>query len=140
MIPDKIGSRSSLNDFEKKIKEGNRKLLDMILNEKESQVIRFIKNRIKNLYEVNAVFEGENTFLHYAVKIGKIGVTKALIDSGAYLNGLNKKKLTPLHLGVIKKKFEIVKILVENQAELDSEDILGRTPLHYCCLYCIFFP
>lgn len=64
-------------------------------------------------------------------------ILKKLLENGAKVNDLTKKKLTPLHIAAkdgiseSNQQISIMKILLENGGNPNDVDEYGRTPLHF---------
>ena len=67
--------------------------------------------------------------LHYAANCGKLAIVEVLTQSGANVNAITKKRLTPLMLASLYGHLNIVKFLVQKGANVNAQDIKGFTPL-----------
>ncbi|XP_064642545.1 ankyrin-1-like [Lineus longissimus] len=71
------------------------------------------------------------TALHFACDRGSERLVKFLLDSGASVNVLTDRDVTPLHLAIRGKHRDIVKKLLMKGAETDVIDSYrGHTPIH----------
>lgn len=86
---------------------------------------------IRNKSKFNG--DTEDAALHCAAFWNRLEAAKLLINSGANVNALNKRKSTPLHetirMNKYKKNIELIKLLIKNGAAVDLKDIEGKTPL-----------
>ena len=83
---------------------------------------------------VNANIWGERP-LHRAVKVGHIGILKALCDQGADVNARTEYRGTPLrqmplHCISEQSPGEGIRLLLQMGADIEAVDIPGTTPLH----------
>lgn len=130
----KTKKQDNLTDFERKLILGNQELLDYLLNKSDEEVVDFVADRISNLFEINAKFERNKGFLHYAIGRGSKKIMSAIIDCRPDLDARDSQGRTPLHDAVIYSRFALLKILIERGASLDVIDSDGRTPLHYAAI------
>ena len=71
------------------------------------------------------------TALHYAVAVGDMALTEALISSQADVNAMTKNKLaTPLHVAVMQQRPEMVSALLSAGANAGAVNGSGMTALH----------
>ncbi len=83
--------------------------------------------------------ERENTTkgytpLHDAVSADSLPTTLFLMESGADVNGADRRGETPLHLAAHKGTLPILEALVEQGADVNHKDARGMTPLHNAVL------
>ncbi|XP_043933848.1 ankyrin repeat domain-containing protein 34C [Protopterus annectens] len=77
-----------------------------------------------------------------AVWLGRLRLTRLLLEGGAYVNESNEKGETPLMLACVTKyadnqsvsKVKMVKYLLENKADPNIQDKRGRTALMHACI------
>ncbi|CAG7721204.1 unnamed protein product [Allacma fusca] len=70
------------------------------------------------------------TPLHYAAMFDNKDLVEYLESQGAYLNVVDKKKCTPLHLAASNCAWETVRLLIQLDTDVKLQDIDGRTVLH----------
>ena len=86
--------------------------------------------------------QNENTPLHIASELNYKSLVTILIehiksiqgDYPSFINAVNKKKMTPLHLSIISSNLEIAEELLTAGAELCATDNSGQTVLHHAVL------
>jgi ankyrin repeat protein len=66
--------------------------------------------------------------LHHAAGFGDLATMKALLDRGAEVNGVNRRKSTPLFWAVHDEAK--VRLLIERGASVSAKAIDGRTPVY----------
>lgn len=71
--------------------------------------------------------------LHSASYWGENAVVAALLDVGADVNTINRRKETPLHLAAMNGRVETVKLLMRRGADWSVRDEEGNQPLHRAC-------
>ena len=85
-----------------------------------------IEARLENLIEWN--LDGQSP-LTAAIKKGNKGVVLCLIENGADLNCLDKRKFSPIHTAITSGQTEIANLLINFGAKLSDWDLYGKTPL-----------
>lgn len=85
-------------------------------------------------------FYAGDSLLHIASAAHFPEIVSSLIENGASVESLNRRKSTPLHYAAIgnpnlsiwspEDQTEVIKILIENGAEVDGQNLDGITPLH----------
>ena len=65
--------------------------------------------------------------MHYAAYFGHLDVCRPLLDWGAKLDPLDKRKGTPLHLAARAGHLSVVKLLVEKGADVSLKNNEGQT-------------
>ncbi|XP_047953207.1 26S proteasome non-ATPase regulatory subunit 10-like [Salvia hispanica] len=74
-------------------------------------------------------FSTGRTVLHHAAAIGHYEICKFLIHNvKVYVNPMDYKSLTPLHLAVLKGNRELIELLLVKRAHIEAESLDG-TPL-----------
>lgn len=83
-------------------------------------------------YEVNFEIEDKDgdRAIHHAAFGDEPSVVEQLQRGGADLNARNKRRQTPLHIGVNKGHIGVVRILLELDCHPSLQDSEGDTPLH----------
>eukprot|EP01023_Acetabularia_acetabulum_P008080 TRINITY_DN13506_c1_g1_i1.p3 TRINITY_DN13506_c1_g1~~TRINITY_DN13506_c1_g1_i1.p3 ORF type:complete len:100 (+),score=28.33 TRINITY_DN13506_c1_g1_i1:125-424(+) len=67
---------------------------------------------------------------------GLLPDVQQLVSQGADLNYRDKNhQRQGIHFAASKGEVEILKFLQSKGADMDAEDGLGRSPLHYACLW-----
>ncbi|XP_007903526.1 ankyrin repeat domain-containing protein 34C [Callorhinchus milii] len=77
-----------------------------------------------------------------AVWLGRLRLTRLLLEGGAYINESNERGETPLMVACMTKhvdqqsvsKAKMVKYLLENQADPNIQDKFGKTALMHACV------
>ncbi|MBP5427251.1 MAG: ankyrin repeat domain-containing protein [Clostridiales bacterium] len=105
-------------------------LLYCIENDMKEEAIELIRNKI-GINRPNVVGE---TPLHLAVLNGMYGITRKLINSGAYINAVDNNRRTSLHYAINLGDVKFVKLLIANGAQLNARDKFFRTPMHYAAI------
>jgi hypothetical protein len=67
-------------EFEKKINQANRQLLDMITDRSYEEIQAFLTDQINNVFEIGARFDKNCSFLHYAVYRGKKEIIELVLQ------------------------------------------------------------
>lgn len=132
--PTKIRKKNDTQAFEKRLAEGNRNLLNYLLNKSEEEVEDYILDRISNIYEIGSKFESGKTFLHYAVARGNKRIMEALIEAGASLEVDDDFGRTALIEAVILGRFVLFQVLIQKKADIYHTDNDGRTALHFASI------
>ncbi|NXJ38265.1 AN34C protein, partial [Ciconia maguari] len=91
--------------------------------------------------EVTELEMGGNSLLK-AVWLGRLRLTRLLLEGGAYINESNKKGETALMVACITKhvdqqsinKAKMVKYLLDNRADPNIQDKSGKTALMHACI------
>ncbi len=73
-----------------------------------------------------------STLLHHAAAFGTVAEMKLLLDHGADVNAVNRRKSTPLFWGI--HDAAKVRLLLERGANVNARVIDGRTPAHNAAL------
>lgn len=68
---------------------------------------------------------------HQSNLLGKVNVTRKLVENRANINILTKRGQSALHYAAEKGDELNVAFLIENGANLNIMDKFGKTPLHY---------
>ncbi|CAM9411380.1 ankyrin repeat domain-containing protein 34C-like [Lampetra fluviatilis] len=84
----------------------------------------------------------ENNSLWKAVYMGRLRLSRLLLEGGAYINESNEKGETPLMMACRSKqmdsqsasKLKMVKYLLENKADPNIQDVSGKTALMHACI------
>ena len=72
-----------------------------------------------------------NTALHLAVlNLNDVKTVELCLDSGADVNVLTSKAVTPLHLAASKGNIEVADFLISRGANVHIKDADSKTPLH----------
>jgi len=69
--------------------------------------------------------------VHYAAVCVSTAPMKLLLDRGADMQELTKKKVTPLMIAASRNRAETAKLLLEKGANVDSKSRRGKAALHY---------
>lgn len=112
-------------------KHGNTPLHMAVLEGVPNDILLTVISVYQNLnIEVDVYNYDGKTPLHMAVKSNNLQATKLLINCGANVNAIERKKgYTPLHLAVLGQNIEILKYLLDNtEAEWDREDFAQYNP------------
>ncbi len=72
------------------------------------------------------------TALHCAAFWGRPDLARLLIERGADVNALTKRRITPLHSAARMSNVKTARLLLENGAKIDAKDTKGETPLDWC--------
>lgn len=82
---------------------------------------------------VQAVTDHGMTPLHLAAYSGSVDTIITLLKNKADVNAFtNYEKMTPLHISAQEGWKEAVQLLIAAGAVVDAQNILERTPLHFC--------
>jgi cytohesin len=73
----------------------------------------------------------ERTPLHVAAALGRTGLAKLLLDSGASLKARDESRETPLHVAAAGNHVEAVRLLLEHGADVEAKGRDNMTPLLY---------
>ena len=81
-------------------------------------------------------FKEDFNLLKNAIKDNDEKKVKLLIEQNKFLCQMHDDfNQTALHVASKRKRGEIIKIILKYGAKIDVKDCVGRTPLHYACLY-----
>jgi len=107
-----------------------RELDELLMNSSKGENIQQITELIEAGANINAVkIEQKETPLHIAIRYGHKEVAEFLLNEGANINALERRKWTPLHTAVKSGKMEVAELLLDRGANVNSVDKKGRTPL-----------
>ena len=70
-----------------------------------------------------------NTFLHYASRLGSVEYVEFFTSQGAPVNAVNIYGYTPLMEAAVRGHSEIVRVLIKKGARIDLKDNNGKTAL-----------
>ena len=74
--------------------------------------------------------------LHYAIQFENIYAFNLILSQSLYLNKLDNKGFSPLHLAVKKKNYKMIQTLVKNDnVNINITNNIGETSLHLACNY-----
>jgi len=94
-----------------------------------------VKRHIKNGQDINAKDVSGWAPLHWAASLNNIKIAKALIDSGADLNGrTGKQGWTPLHTAIFQGDLAVTEFLIGQGVDVNARGDQGETPLHLAAL------
>lgn len=79
--------------------------------------------------DIHAQFENQQTFLHFAAKIGDVIAIRILIEKGARINAKDVNGMTPLHHAAYSGHLFAVKILLQYKADINAQEKRGITIL-----------
>jgi ankyrin repeat protein len=97
----------------------------------EAEEVKRIQALIKDSPDlINAPVENGLTLLKSAAKSGKLAMVKALLESGAAVDGLQQPALTALHYAAANGHKAVIDLLLSRGAKAGSESESGVTPLH----------
>ena len=86
---------------------------------------------IKDRQDVRSYLSPNNdTPLHFASKMGHLEVARFLLDYGANVTALNRRRETPLHLASERGQVEVADLLIERGADMSAHKDGWDTPLH----------
>lgn len=113
-----------------------RELDELLMNSSQGENIQQITELIEAGANINAVTIGQKeTPLHIAVRYGHKEVAELLLNEGANINALERRKWTPLHTAVKNGKMEVAELLLDRGANVNAVDNLDMTPLHFALKY-----
>jgi hypothetical protein len=134
--PDTGIKMMNVDEFSLQVEYNNKKLLKMIKIGVEKDVCDFLKNRLKNLFEINyRNKENGKSYGHYGVKRGSFRILDRLVREGIDLGSRSNKGETALELAVKKNLPEMVRHLVKRGAKYCDVDSDGRSVIHYCVMF-----
>nr|CAG4713330.1 unnamed protein product [Naegleria fowleri] len=73
------------------------------------------------------------TALHYACRVGNLGIVKLLVDNGSRVDDFDVHDRTPLFEACEHNHGRIVEYLIAKHANIEHKDKDGFTSLHLCC-------
>ena len=108
-----------------------RQQAELFINNAGAGNLVAVKKYVNDGGDINAKRNGINTALYAAAYNGKLDVVKYLLDQpGIDINlGEPNRKITPLHIAVIRGHTEVVESLLRAGADTNARDYAGRTPL-----------
>ncbi|WP_245970163.1 ankyrin repeat domain-containing protein [Wolbachia endosymbiont of Bemisia tabaci] len=107
-----------------------RELDELLMNSSKGENIQQITELIEAGANINAVTTVQKeTPLHIAVRYGHKEVAELLLNKGANVNAVERRKWTPLHTAVKSGKVEVAELLLDRGANVNAVDKKGRTPL-----------
>ncbi len=113
-----------------------RELDELLMNSSKGENIQQITELIEAGANINAVTTVQKeTPLHIAVRYGHKEVAELLLDRGANVNAVERRKWTPLHTAVKSGKMEVAELLLDRGANVNAVDNLDMTPLHFALKY-----
>ncbi|AGJ98777.1 Ankyrin repeat domain protein [Wolbachia endosymbiont of Drosophila simulans wNo] len=113
-----------------------RELDELLMNSSKGENIQQITELIEAGANINAVkIEQKETPLHIAIRYGHKEVAEFLLNEGANINALERRKWTPLHTAVKSGKMEVAELLLDRGANVNAVDNLDMTPLHFALKY-----
>lgn len=114
-----------------------RELDELLMNSSKGENIQQITELIEAGADVTAVTSSEEeTPLHVAVRYGHKEVAELLLNKGANINAVERRRRTPLHAAVrYNSHKELVELLLEKGANVNAVDNLDMTPLHFALKY-----
>ena len=89
----------------------------------------------------NALGAGALHFVAYAgsperdTRSQRAAMAALLIESGANVQAVDRRGMTPLHVAAVKGRDELLELLITAKADIKANDSGGRTPLHYAAMY-----
>ncbi|WP_264330909.1 ankyrin repeat domain-containing protein [Wolbachia endosymbiont (group B) of Erebia ligea] len=113
-----------------------RELDELLMNSSKGENIQQITELIEAGANINAVTTVQKeTPLHIAVRYGHKEVAELLLNKGANVNAVERRKWTPLHTAVKSGKVEVAELLLDRGANVNAVDNLDMTPLHFALKY-----
>ncbi|MFP3027769.1 MAG: ankyrin repeat domain-containing protein [Wolbachia sp.] len=107
-----------------------RELDELLMNSSKGENIQQITELIEAGANINAVTTVQKeTPLHIAVRYGHKEVAELLLNKGANVNAIERRKWTPLHTAVRYGHKEVAELLLDRGANVNAVDKTGRTPL-----------
>lgn len=118
----------SLEEILKEISKEN--IIDEMKNALRKKDLDTYNKWEEDKFNINHIFYGQDTLLHFAAEDDTMEIAKALIKNGANVNVVGRFGTTPLHHAARFGEVEVMKILIENGANVNAADKAGNTPLH----------
>ncbi len=113
-----------------------RELDELLMNSSKGENIQQITELIEAGANINAVTTVQKeTPLHIAVRYGHKEVAELLLNKGANVNAVERRKWTPLHTAVKSGKVQVAELLLDRGANVNAVDNLDMTPLHFALKY-----
>ncbi|OAB82242.1 ankryin [Wolbachia endosymbiont of Laodelphax striatellus] len=113
-----------------------RELDELLMNSSKGENIQQITELIEAGANINAVTTVQKeTPLHIAVRYVHKEVAELLLNKGANVNAVERRKWTPLHTAVKSGKVEVAELLLDRGANVNAVDNLDMTPLHFALKY-----
>jgi ankyrin repeat protein len=106
---------------------GETPLLRAVLAKHEA-IIKLLLDRAD--IEVDLKNNWGRTPLSYAAEVGKLRITRLLIDHGAEVDSGDNKLRTPLEHAAFKGHKAVAKLLIERDADIETDDYENNRPLH----------
>ncbi len=117
--------------FTQKVSAGVSKTTNAPMTDAEEQEIRRIQALVKDSPDlINA--PGQNgTFMHQAVRDGRLNMVRFLLESGAEVDPRDNGGMTPLHMAALYGHKAIAELLLEHHATVNAQTKeWNKTPLH----------
>jgi ankyrin repeat protein len=74
--------------------------------------------------------------IHYTIQFDNLDAFNIILEKSRYLNKLDDKGYSPLHLAIKKKNYQMIKTLVNNDnVNVNITTHIGESPLHLACNY-----
>ncbi|UVW83568.1 ankyrin repeat domain-containing protein [Wolbachia endosymbiont of Aedes albopictus] len=108
---------------------GGNSLHSYVYENKEAVMKHMFNLHIYNDDSINAVNANGKTPLHLAVKYGREGMVKMLLNKKAEVDVVDSRGRTPLHLAAKNNNKEIVEALIKAKANVNIKDEDRNTPL-----------
>lgn len=113
-----------------------RELDELLMNSSKGENIQQITELIEAGANINAVTTVQKeTPLHIAVRYGHKEVAELLLNEGANVNAVERRKWTLLHTAVRSGKVEVAELLLDRGANVNAVDNIDMTPLHFAVKY-----
>lgn len=75
----------------------------------------------------------DNSGLHLSASAGQVGVTKLLLQRGAYIDAKNNNQQTPLDCSICNGHLKVTKTIINYDPMIDPSDRTHTTPLMMAC-------
>lgn len=123
------------------MEEENKKLYDLIENENQDTISKFLKSYSPKIWEYRYEEDDNSTVLHIAASNNSYSIMQTLIDYiernnknnlKSFINEENNLGITALHNASYKGNLNIVKLLIEKGADMTIISKRKLNIIHYC--------